>query len=197
MNKRVFHGAIALLMMGAVTVESATAQATPERRRAVRGSAVESIMSMRDRLELTDDQISALDRIRAERVQERSTLQAEMAEMRSRLQAGQIRQSEMMAFLEDRADARRDDAEERQAEIEAILDEAQIEMLDDLRTRTRAFVRGRASARGGRGVRGARGPRMDDDRLDRRRSGRRSGFGRLESPAPEGFDTLGLKGEVS
>lgn len=197
MNKRVFHGAIALLMMSAVTVESATAQAAPERRRAVRGSAVESIMSMRDRLELTDDQISALDRIRAERVQERSTLRAEMAEMRSRLQAGQIRQSEMMAFLEDRADARRDDAEERQAEIEAILDEAQIEMLDDLRTRTRAFVRGRASARGGRGVRGARGPRMDDDRLDRRRSGRRSGFGRLESPAPEGFDTLGFEDEVN
>lgn len=188
MKKRITYGAFALLTISALGSHDVAAQTPEEGRRVTRGPAIESIMSMRERLELNDAQLSTLDRIRAERVQDQSARQAEMAEMRSRLRAGEIRQSEMMAFLEDRADARRNDAGGLRAEVEAVLNEDQIEMLDDLRTRSRAFVRGRTAARGERGVRGSRpgrdgprslrgtrGPRMDDDRFDRRRS-RRGGF---------------------
>ena len=182
--KKTTSGALALIILSTLAVQDVAAQESQDRRRGMRGPAVESIMSMRERLELTDDQISALDQIRAERVRERSELQAEMSEMRSLLQAGQIRQSEMMAFLEERRDAAEDVSEARRAEVESVLNETQIEMLDDLRTRSRAFARGRASARGGRGVRGARGQRsfrgergnrMDGARFEHH--GLRGGFG--------------------
>ena len=135
-----------------------------------RGVDVETVMSMRERLELTEDQIAALDEIRREAVQRRTAEMAEAVEMRSRLRAGQIRPSEMMAFMEERRDANQGVAEQRRERIASVLDEAQLETLQTLRVRG-AYMRGRADMRrqrgqafgpnGGRGVpgRGFRGQR--------------------------------------
>lgn len=160
---------IGLFALGALMtlgVAGATAQnGALDGQRAMRagggGNGIERIMSLRERLELSDDQVAQLDGIRRTNVARRSAEQAEMAEMRSQLQAGQIRQSDMMAFLEERRDAAPAAREGVQEQVESILTEDQLESLGELQARGRAFVQGRASARRGasaRGQRGTRGP---------------------------------------
>lgn len=146
---------------------------------AVRLPSVEAIMAMRERLALTDDQIGRLDDLRAESVERRSMAQAELAEMRSRLAAGQIQQSDLMAFIEDRRATSGDLRGEERSRLESVLDAEQLESLQELRIRGRSFAAGRASAaRGGRnGMRSGRGTiRSGRDvrgsRIDRARRGR-------------------------
>lgn len=130
-----------------------------ERRRGPRaGIDVESIMSMRDGLELTDQQIGQLDAWRGERVTQRSEERARMDDMRSQLRAGQIERSDVMAYMEERRDALRTSQEQSRTRLEGILGADQIETYDGLVRERRAFARGRASvSRGGRdGVRGGR-----------------------------------------
>lgn len=149
----------ALILVGAndIRAQDVTADRRPGMRRAAN---VEMIMSMRDRLELTDEQVAAMEEIRRESVALRNDRRAAIEEMRSRLRAGQIRRSELMALMEDLRAEAPDLAEQRRARIEGILDEAQLEALGEMRARGRAFMRGRASARRGPGPgRGARSQR--------------------------------------
>lgn len=158
--RKITSGAFALILYMTLGTGGAAAQESEaERTRSVRSPSVEAVMSMRDRLKLTEDQISSLDAIRAERVRERNAVRAEMEEMRSRLRAGQIPRSEMMAYMEQRREAQTGVNEARRGELEGILNETQLGTLDDMRTRARSFARGRASARGDRGVRASRGDR--------------------------------------
>lgn len=145
------------------------------------GAGVESVMSMRERLELTDEQIARLDGLRAEAVQERNELRSAMEEMRSQLRAGQIRRSEFMAFLEERGDQRAGRLEARREATEGILLPEQREALEQIRAESRAFQRGQRSGRRQAGMRGRvrddsgrafrRGPRAgaDDFRRELRR----------------------------
>ncbi len=142
-----------LLTLGGLDVEAQDGRR--ERGPRMRQDAgVESIMSMRERLELTDDQIAQLDVIRAEGVAERSALQADMGEMRSRLRAGEIRQSEMMAFMEDRRDGREGVAEARRERVDGILQPEQRASLEQIRAESRAFRQGQRSGRRQAGMRG-------------------------------------------
>jgi hypothetical protein len=126
----------ALVALGAADL---TAQAAPADRRAPRrGPNAEGILALRERLELTDAQIASLDAIRSEAVQRRNAERNEVEEMRSRLRARQIRASEMMAFMEERRDAMTGRSDERRAEIESILTEAQMETLGQMRRSGRA-----------------------------------------------------------
>jgi hypothetical protein len=113
---------------------------------------VEGIMRARERLELTTDQIQRLDGIRRETVARRASEAAEMQEMRSQLAAGQIRQSQMMAFMEERQDARQGVVDQRREQIESILTEGQLETVQDMRRR---------AGRVGMGVRPGGRPGMD------------------------------------
>ena len=118
---------------------------------AMRGAdGVEGIMRMRDRLELTDEQLGQLDAIRAENVQRRTAEMVEMTEVQSRYAAGQIERSDVMAAMEGRRDAMRGTSDADRNRIEAILTEAQLENLGELRSRGRAFSNGRASGMSGR-----------------------------------------------
>jgi hypothetical protein len=118
----------------------------------VAAQGVEAIMRARETLALTDDQISRLDAIRREVVAQRSAEQAEMAELRSQLSAGQIRQSQLMAAQEGRADAAQGRAEDVRARVDAVLTEEQRAQVDQLRTRAqRVGARRPGVARGGRG----------------------------------------------
>jgi len=180
----------ALLLVGATDIGAQETADDASRPALRRGVDVESIMSMRERLALTEDQLAALDAIRSETVRLRTAEMAEGAEMRSRLRAGLIRPSEMMAFMEDRRDANAGVAEERRERIEAVLDEAQLESLRELRSGGRAFMRGRAGVRGGRGQarvpsrgggvpgRGFRSGRRPGDEPGRGFRGARGGRGR-------------------
>jgi len=112
---------------------------------------IESIMRARERLELTETQLESLEVIRREAVLERTTELAQMQELRSQLHAGQIRRSEVMAFMEDRREARQGLTEQRREQLAAVLDESQLERVQEMRQR-----RGRASGRAG--VRGSQRP---------------------------------------
>jgi Spy/CpxP family protein refolding chaperone len=126
---------------------------------------VEMLMRMRDRLELTEDQIAKLDAMRQEGVERRKAQMESMLEMRSRIAAGETDQAEareaMRAMRESHA-AMRDAQKEK---VDAILTDAQRESLAQMRGRARAFMAGRAMGmrqggrqafrgRGGHGMRG-------------------------------------------
>jgi hypothetical protein len=96
---------------------------------------IESIMRARERLELTEGQLQSLEAIRRATVQERATEMAEMQELRSQLDAGQIQRSQVMAFMEERAETRQATAEQRRGQLEAVLDESQLEMVREMRRR--------------------------------------------------------------
>ena len=108
----------------------------------VAAQGVERIMQAREELALTDDQIGSLDAIRREFVQERTAEMAEMAELRSQLEAGQIQRSDVMAAQEDRVAAAEGRAEERRARVDAVLTEEQRSQVEQMRTRADR-VRGR------------------------------------------------------
>lgn len=169
--KRTMKGWVVLAALATVGASDIAAQDAPEQRQRLRaGPRVEALMQMRERLALSEQQIAELDVIRREIVQERSARRAEMDEMRSQLAAGQIRRSELMAFVEERQDVAEGVADERRGRIEGVLTEAQLEQVQELQGRSRAFARGRATARGGEraGFRGRPGMRGGE---------RRGGFG--------------------
>ena len=113
----------------------------------------EQIMRMRERLELTEDQVNQLDAIRRENVQRRTAEMAEMTEVRSQYAAGLIQRSDVMAAMEDReATARGRDGQQHER-LESILTEGQQETLNRLRRQNRVSADGRA-----RGMRGRGGP---------------------------------------
>jgi len=122
-----------------------------------RGPSTEALLSSREELGLTDDQVAALEALRAEGVQRRSSEAAELAELRSQLAAGQIRRSELMAFHEERAEAREALQAQHRERVEGVLDADQLARVEQFRLEADAFRRGRASARGERGMRGSRG----------------------------------------
>lgn len=121
-----------------------------------RGQGVEAIMQMREQLELTEAQLSSLEEIRRETIQRRVATLAEAAEVRSQLSAGQIKRSEMMAFMEDRQEANAGVAEAVRERVSGILTEDQRASLQEIGARRQAFARGQARGnRGGSvGVRG-------------------------------------------
>jgi len=170
-----------------------------------RGVDYETVMSLRERLELTDEQIASLDALRRGSVERRNVDRAEMEEMRSQLRAGQIRQSEMMAFLEDRRDAAADRSEDRRASLEGVLNETQLEAIDNARMRAGAAARRGASVRNGRDAargqglqnsRGSRGGQGQGFRGQRGpRGGQGQGFRGPRRPGGEGELSPGPAGE--
>lgn len=103
---------------------------------------VEAIMRAQERLELTEDQLASLDAIRQQAVQERTAAMAEREEMRSRLDAGLVERSEVMALAERQRDARQATAEQRRERIDAVLTDSQREQLQEMRSRQNRMARG-------------------------------------------------------
>ena len=142
-------GVIALSALITIGVNDISAQQGDEASRegrSRRGPGVEAIMRMQDELELTSDQLTDMDAIRSESVQRRHAAMAEMAEMRSQLAAGQIRRSDMMAFMEQRQEASAGVAEQQRGSIEGILTDSQRESLRAVATRGRSVRRSQARA---------------------------------------------------
>lgn len=157
--KRTMRGVLLVATLTAGAAAGVTGQDTPAEPAGARSiPGVEAIIRMRERLELSETQVADLDAIRRESVERRSAAAAELTELRSQLAAGLIDRSDVMAFLEQKRDGDRQYATERKARVEALLDEAQLESLQELRQRRRAFARGRMGLRRG-GQPGFRGRR--------------------------------------
>jgi len=154
--KRTMGGAALLAAVMAVAPLHADAPQGPRGQRGAevgpRGAGIEMIMRQRERLELTEDQVKRLDQLRQEAVQRRTAHQAQMAELRSKVAAGQLEPE----ALRDQVRAMREGADEIQKQqrerIEGVLTDAQKETLREWGARARAFQMGRQSAlRGGQG----------------------------------------------
>lgn len=105
--------------------------------------AVEAVLRLRERLQLTEDQVARLDEIRGRRVEERLAARARMEEVRSRLRAGTIERENAADALRTLRAERLDRRQEERGEIESLLSESQRSELDRLRAERRAFERGR------------------------------------------------------
>ena len=145
----------AAVMAMAMGADAAAQDATDRRTRIT--SAPERVMAVRERLQLTEDQLAALEQLRAESVERRAVSRAQMDEMRSRLRAGEIDRDEMRALVQEMRQSQ-PDAGDRRARIEGILTEDQLSTLQEIPTRPPAMRGARAGVRGARSsVRGARG----------------------------------------
>jgi len=177
--KRTMGGLVILAAATAFGAAELSAQRGPGARQGFadrdRGAGVEMIMRMRAELELSDRQIQDLEAIRQEVVQLRTADQAEMAELRSRLRAGEIERSAVRDAMEARAEARHEAANQRRERVDAILDDTQRETLQAMGDRADAFARGFAmGSRGNRPDIGGRpgfGPRVGRPGLQGRRGG--------------------------
>jgi hypothetical protein len=139
-----------------------------------RGAGIEMIMRQKDRLELTEAQVNRLDEIRKESVQRRTAHQAQMAELRSKVAAGRMDRAalrEQVLAMRQGAGAVQTQQRER---VEAVLNDAQKEKLEQWGRQARAFRMGRQSAL--RGGQGQMGPGREGQAL-RGRQGMRGGAG--------------------
>jgi len=152
-------------------------------------SGPEQIIQMRERLQLTDEQINQLDDIRRENVQRRTTAMAEMAELRSQATAGLINRSDVMSRLKARG-------EEGQAVVKpaelvmSILTDQQRDILREAKMRSlrarSSKARGMSGRGGPAGFRGSKGGRSG-------RPGMRGGRGGPRGPRGPGTDQRGLR----
>ncbi|HSM62156.1 MAG TPA: Spy/CpxP family protein refolding chaperone [Longimicrobiales bacterium] len=145
-----------------------------------RGQGIEGIMGMRERLELTDQQVEQLDALRQEAVQRRTAHRAQMEELRSQVRAGQLDRDAVREQMEARREASEAMRTQQQERIDAILNDAQRQQLEQVRAEARAFRMGRQSAlRGGRpGMRSGRGMGMRGFERGMRGRGWGDGYGR-------------------
>ena len=120
-----------------------------------RGAGVEMILRQRERLELSEDQVRQLDQIRQEAVARQTAHRAEMAELASKVRAGQVEASALREQVQARREAATEIQTQQRERVEALLNDAQKEKLQDWGSRARAFQMGRASAlRSGQALRG-------------------------------------------
>lgn len=161
--KRMTSGAAVLAAMMAVAPLHLQAQRGPrmggEPAAGPRGAGVEMILRQREQLQLTEGQVQQLDQIREEAVQRRTAHQAEMAELRSKVMAGEMKPEELRQSMQARRDAATEVATQQREKVEAVLTDAQKQKIEEWRSQARAFRMGRMSAmRGGRpGMMGRRG----------------------------------------
>ena len=160
MRRMTIHGAAALALLLTVGASDVVGQIGPRgdgarrgegvgERTGARGSgaaALEGIIRLRDRLELTDAQVARLDALRSEEVARRARDAAELQELRSQLRAGTIEAPAAREGMQALREARQSTAEASRAAIAEILDDEQEAEVEELQARRRAFQAGRRSA---------------------------------------------------
>jgi len=155
--KRTMGGAALLAALVALAPMQADAQVGPRGQRAagpaMRGGGVEMILRQKESLELTDAQVKQLDQIRQEAVQRRTEHQAQMAELRSKVRAGELPVDSLRKQVEARQAVAESMQTAQRARVEGILTDAQKQKIEEWTGQARAFRMGRQSAlRGGRGM---------------------------------------------
>lgn len=153
--KRTMGGAVLLTALMAVAPLHVDAQVGPRGQRGMamgpRGAGVEMLLRQRERLELTDEQVRRLDGIRQESVERRTAHQAQMAELRSKVAAGQMEAQELRDQMRAQWESAQEVREAERERAEAVLTDAQKQTLEEWGARARAFQMGRQSALRGQG----------------------------------------------
>lgn len=148
--KRMMSGAVVFTAVLALAPLHMAAQQGPRAQRAqamgARGGGVEMILRQRQTLELTENQIKQLDQIRQEAVQRRTAHQAEMAELRSKVMAGDMEPAALQEQVEARRIAAQAIQKGQQERVQAVLTDAQKQKIQQWTAQARAFQRGRMSA---------------------------------------------------
>ena len=147
-------GAVAVIGVGDLAAQE---PAAPRGEGMHRGPAPETILAFRHRLELTEDQVTAVEELRERMVSVRTSHRAAMAQLRSRFQAGEIDRAEMLGSMEAIRSGGPDFHQEMQDRIQAILDEDQLAALQELQADRDAMRGRRGQMRPGRGMRGGDG----------------------------------------
>ena len=160
MNGKTMCGAATLALMMTVGASDVVGQLGPrgdrpvredrvvEQARPARGSgagAVERLLRLRDRLELTEDQVSRLDALRGEVVAQRGQNAAELEELRSQLRAGTLDRPEARERMQALREDRRSMVDRSRAAVEDILDDEQEAEMEAIQAQRRAFEAGRRS----------------------------------------------------
>lgn len=152
-------GAMLLIGLGDMAAQEPPAQRGPGMHR---GGGPEMVLSMRDQLGLTEEQIAELNELREQMVGIRTSHRSAMASLRSRLRAGEIDREEMRTSMEAIRSGGPQVHEEMQTRIASILDEEQLASFEELRQSRQAVRDGRGMRRGG-GHGGMGGPGMHGD----------------------------------
>jgi Spy/CpxP family protein refolding chaperone len=155
-------GAMLLMGLGGVEAQDAPARRGPGMHGA---GGPEMVLSMRDQLGLTEEQIAELDELREQMVGIRTSHRSAMASVRSRFEAGEIDREEMTTAMEAIRSGGPQVHEEMQSRIASILDEEQLASFEELRQSRQAVRDGRGMRRGGGpGAMGGQGMRGDGPR---------------------------------
>ena len=146
--KRIASSAVVIAIAAVLPLSAANAQRGQRGPREGMGRAgVENVLRMRERLELTDEQLTQLEELRVAALERRKTRVAEMMDLQSRRRAGDLEREERRDLRTERREGYLEAARQQRERISAIL-------TDDQRERLATFRAQRASGR--RSVRGAR-----------------------------------------
>lgn len=158
---------------------------------AVPGPGIEMILRQRERLELSQSQIDQLDKLRADAVKQRSAHQAQMAELRSKVLAGEMKPEELRSTMQAQREGAADVRKQERERIESVLNDAQKQKIQTWLGQARAFRMGRMSAQRGQG-RGGQGRVMRGGRGPGGRMGPGGGMGRgMMGPGMRGGPGMG------
>ena len=195
MNKKI-TAALSLALVTVAGLASELEAQRPGRQPQARPPAVEDLLRMRDRLELTEEQVASLREIREEAVARRLEKAQERIRLGSQIRSGEFTREELRERRKEAREGRdpqavRSQIEARRERVEGILTEQQRELLSNQRRQQarrgqsmrggngpafRRGARGSARSRGGPGARGSFGrggpPGMTGQRFQRGRLGR-------------------------
>lgn len=140
-------------------------QQAPERRQAMQrqmqtrmqaGPGPEMILRLREQLNLTEAQVNRLEALRQESVNRQRERTAEMLDLRSRMQAGQVTREQMQERMRARAEAAPAEGQAPGERVRAVLtDQQRLQLAElqvqQLRRQVQMQQRGRPGIRGGAG----------------------------------------------
>lgn len=149
-------------------------QQMPERRQAMQrqmqprmqaGPGPEMILRLREQLNLTEAQVNRLEALRQESVNRQRERMAEMLDLRSRMQAGQVTREQMQERMRARAEAAPAEGQTPGERVRAVLtDQQRLQLAElqvqQLRRQVQMQGRGRQGVRGGAGREMVPGMRM-------------------------------------
>ena len=163
---------VALLAALLMVAGQADAQQRQRQGRARMGQnlSMEALLRSHERLELSSEQIQALEAMQEEEIQQRRQAEDRFRELRSQLRAGEITREQLRDQLEGVGEGGREAREARAEQVRDVLTEEQLDQLS--RGRRRAARAGGRAGSGARNLRRGRAPRLNDrPRRARRRRG--------------------------
>ena len=182
--KRIASSAVVIAIAVVLPLSAANAQRRQGgAREGMRAAGVENVLRMRERLELTDEQLTQLEELRVAALERRKTRMVEMMDLQSRRRAGDLEREEWRDVMAERRETNRTQGARQREQITAILTDEQRDRITSLRqqragtrrgARAGRFRNGRGAARGFRGREPSRrfaGPRRADRLRERVRAG--------------------------